>query len=139
MPVIACKLPAGLRIDHNSRVITLVGANIGEDLENVSRNGRPNDNSQRIEGFGLTTVSNEDADAFTDWANQVTYKNGKPSDGKLAEPFAALENGSIQGPFKDEAEARKEVKSISSAVSTGFEGLDPEAEGIEPDKDAGKK
>lgn len=139
MPVIACKLPAGLQIAHAGRTIVLAGANIGEDLENVSRNGRPNDNGRRAHGFGLTEISAEDAEAFTDWANQVTYKNGKPADGKLAEPYPALENGSILGPFKSLDEARKEVASIASSVSTGFEGLDAEAEGVEENEDAKPK
>lgn len=138
MPVIACKLPAGLNIRHAGKSIVLVGANIGEDLENVSRNGRPSDNASRCHGYGLTTVSEADADLFTDWANQVTYNNGKPADGKLAEPFPALENGSILGPFKSIDEARKECASIAGAVTTGFEGLDAEKEGIEENKDAAK-
>lgn len=139
MPVIACKLPAGLTIQHAGRSITLAGANIGEDLENVSRNGRPNDNGRRAHGFGLTEISAEDAEAFTDWANQVTYNNGKPADGKLSHPFPALENGSILGPFKSIDEARKEVASIAGSISTGFEGLDAEKEGVEENKDADKK
>lgn len=139
MPVIACKLPNGLLIDHNGSRITLAGANIGEDLENVSRNGRPNDNSRRSHGYGLSEISDKDAEAFTDWVNQVTYKNGKPADGKLADPFPALENGSILGPFKTLDEARKEVASLASSVLTGFEGLDAEKEGIEENKDADKK
>lgn len=139
MSVIACKLPAGLQIQHAGRVIVLAGANIGEDLENVSRNGNPSDNSRRIHGFGLTELKDADAEVFQDWVNQVTYKNGKPGDGKLADPYPALENGSILGPFKSIDEARAEVTSIASSISTGFEGLDGEKEGVEPDKDAGNK
>lgn len=139
MPVIACKLPAGLQIMHGGRSIVLAGANIGENLESVSRNGSPTDNDRRSHGFGLSEISDTDAEVFTDWVNQVTYKNGKPADGKLAEPFLALENGSILGPFKSLDEARKEVASIASSVTTGFEGLDSEAEGVETDKDAKKK
>ncbi len=138
MPVIACKLPAGLNVRHAGKSLVLVGANIGEDLENVSRNGRPSDNSSRCHGYGLTTISDADAALFADWANQVTYKNGTPADGKLAEPFVALENGSILGPFKSTDEARKECASLAGAVTTGFEGLDPEAEGIEENEDAAK-
>lgn len=138
MSVIACKLPAGLQIVHGGQTIVLVGANIGEDLENVSRNGLPADNMSRAHGYGLTTLTDAQTEAFTDWVNQVTYKDGKPGGGKLAEPFAALENGSILGPFKTVEEARKEVASLSSAVSTGFEGLDAEAEGVEQDEEADK-
>lgn len=134
--VIACKLPAGLQIDHNGQMIVLVGANIGEDIENVSRNGSPSDNASRTHGYGLTTLNEAQTEAFNDWVNQVTYKDGKPASGKLAAPFAALENGSILGPFKNIEEARKECASIASAVTTGFEGLDAEAEGVESDPEA---
>lgn len=129
MPVIACKLPAGLTIRHKGAKLTLAGSNIGEDLENVSRNGRPGDNPRRAHGYGLTEVSEDDAKVFAEWSDAVTFKNGVRSDGKLAEPFPALENGSILGPFKTIDEARKECASLATAVSTGFEGLDPEKEG----------
>jgi len=136
MPFIACKLPHGLRIQHQGKEILLVGGNIGEDLENVSRNGRPNDNEMRAHGFGLTEVSAADADVFEDWRNKVTYNEGAKEKGKLAHPFPALENGSILGPFKTKDEARKEAASLASSVSTGFEGLDPDAEKIEENTDA---
>lgn len=139
MPVIACKLPHGFQIEHKNAIITLVGANIGEDLANVSKNGQPNDNASRAYGYGLTTVSEAQATAFEDWSNAVTFNNGNPGDGKLAHPFKALENGSILGPFKTDAEARKEVAAISGAVITGFEGLDPAKEGVEENKEASKK
>lgn len=143
MPVIACKLPHGLTIQHNGEAITLVGANIGEDLEHVSRNGSPNDNAGRVHGFGLTTINDRQVAAFTDWSNIVTYTNGKPADGKLSDPFVALENGSILGPFKTMDDARKECAAVAGVVSTGFEGLDPNKEGsrlvkIDKDGDAGK-
>lgn len=138
MPVIACKLPAGLTIRHHGASLTLVGANIGEDIENVSRNGSPNDNARRSHGFGLTEVTDSDAKLFADWANSVTYKNGKVADGKLAQPFVALENGSILGPFGSFEEARKECGDIASAIKTGFEGLEPEKEGIEDNEEANK-
>ena len=114
----------------------MVGGNIGEDLENVSRNGRPNDNEFRAHGYGLTEISEDDAKAFDDWKNAVTFKEGDKAKGKLADPFPALENGSILGPFKTKDEARKEAASLAAAVSTGFEGLDPEAEKIEENTDA---
>lgn len=144
MPVIACKLPHGLLVRHNGQRITLVGGNIGEDLENVSRNGNPNDNAVRAHGYGLTTVSPAEAETFAAWSNAAVYKNGNPADGKLAEPFPALDNGSILGPFKTIDEARKECAAMAGVVVTGFEGLDPAKEGtgkvkIEKDADAGKK
>lgn len=139
MPVIACKLPAGLTICHKGQRITLVGANIGEDLENVSRNGRPNDNKARESGFGLTTLSDSDALLFADWSNAVTYVDGKKDAGKLADPFVALHNGAILGPFKSIDEARRECASVAGAVLTGMEGLDPEKEGIEEETDENGK
>jgi len=133
MPVIACKLPNGLQITHEGQTIVLVGSNIGERLENVSPNGRLDDNNHRSGGFGLTEVSDRQADAFAAWAKAVTMdENG----GKLAEPFPALENGSILGPYKSFDEARKECTAMSDAVATGFEGLDPEKEGVEKNDDA---
>jgi hypothetical protein len=123
--IIACKLPHGLQIDHNGRKIVLRGANVGEDLENVSKNGRPADNAGRVNGYGLTTLNDADLEAYQNWAALVTFRDGKKENGKLAEPFAPLENGSILGPFKSEADARKETADLSSAVQTGFEGVDP--------------
>lgn len=128
MSVVACKLPAGLEVTHNGQTIVLVGSNIGEDLENVSRNGRPNDNERRVAGYGLTELDTAKTAAFEDWVNVVSYTNGKKEDGKLAHPFAALENGSIIGPFKTIDDARKECKLLSSSIETGFEGLDEEEE-----------
>lgn len=135
MPFIACKLPAGLAIHHKGKVLVLVGANIGEDLENVSKNGRPSDNARRAYGYGLTEVSADSAAIFTDWANAVTYTDGLAASGKLPEPFVPLENGSILGPFKTIDEARKEVASLASSVTTGYEGLDPAKEGVEATDD----
>lgn len=143
MPVFACKLPNGLDIRHQGKSIILVGANIGEDLEAVSKNGLPSDNSARSHGYGLTTLSDEDAAVVNDWMNQVTYKDGKKANGKLAEPFLPVENGSILGPFGSIDEARKETATLASSITTGFEGLDAEKEaekldGVKPDKEAGK-
>lgn len=138
MAVVACKLPAGLSIRHAGAVLTLAGSNIGEDLENVSRNGRQTDNARRVHGFGLTELNDADADVFTDWANKATYQNGSPSDGKLSAPFPALENGSILGPFKTLDEARRECAAMAGVIATGFEGLDPEKEGVEENDEAPK-
>lgn len=134
MTVVACKLPAGLEIHHNGRRIVLHGANIGEDLENVSRNGSPNDNQMRAFGYGLTELNPADTEAFQDWVGQVTFKDGKSGE-KLAEPFAALENGAIMGPFKDRGEAIKEIGTLHSSVLTGMEGLDPAKEGVQDSDD----
>ena len=137
MPFIACKLPNGLQITHNGETITLLGANIGENLGLVSANGLPLDHSSRASGYGLTEITDRQAEAFADWSNKVTYKDGVKEAGKLADPFPALENGSILGPFKSEADARKEVVATASMVTSGFEGLDPSKEGVEEDKEAG--
>lgn len=133
MPFIACKLPSGLQIDHNGETIVLLGANIGENLAQVSANGLPSDNASRASGYGLTEVNDKQAAAFEDWSNQVQYVNGDKAAGKVPEPFPALDNGSILGPFKSKDEARKEAALMSSAVASGFEGLDPAKEGVEDD------
>lgn len=131
MPFVACKLPNGLEISHEGKTIVLHGANIGEDLENVSRNGAPTDNALRSYGYGFTELSDANAQTFQNWCDFVTYKGGDKANGKLADPFLALENGSILGPFKTKDEAVKEVTALHAAVRTGMEGLEPAAEGIE--------
>jgi len=128
MPFVACKLPAGLQIEHKGNILILLGANIGEDLASVSRNGRPNDNASRVAGYGLTELDNGKTETFEDWKNAVTYKDGKKEAGKLDHPFLALENHSIVGPFKTIDDARKECRALSGMIETGFEGLDEEAE-----------
>lgn len=128
MPFIACKLPSGLKIDDNGKSLVLVGSNIGEDAEHVSRNGSPGDNENRVSGYGLTEVSDQDAEFFEKWAAAVTYVDGQKTKGKLQHPFPALDNGSILGPFKTKDEARKECKALADQVATGFEGLDEEEE-----------
>lgn len=134
MPFVACKLPSGLEINHNGQRILLLGANIGEDLENVSRNGSPTDNEARRYGYGLTELDAKKAEAFEHWAGIVTYKNGKDGE-KLADPFLALENGAIMGPFASKADAIKEIGALHSSVTTGMEGLDPTKEGVEDSDD----
>lgn len=135
MPIIACKLPTGLSIQHKGKTLVLKGGNSGEKLQNVSENGDPTDNAFRASGFGLTEISDSDAELFADWSNAVTYKDGKAANGKLDHPFKPLENGSILGPFKTIDEARKEVVAVSDGVTTGFEGLDPSKEKVEDAKD----
>lgn len=121
---VACKLPHGLSIRHNGRVLNLYGANEGYDPTFLAPNGRSNDTERKSGGFGLTELTGDDAAAFEDWANRVTYKDGKKENGKVAEPFGALESGSIL-MFKSEAEARKETKAMAEAITTGTEGIDP--------------
>ncbi|MET0372729.1 MAG: hypothetical protein ABW128_00565 [Rhizorhabdus sp.] len=121
---VACKLPHGLTIKHNGQTINLNGANEGYDAADLARNGVPRDGENRSGGFGLTELTGDQAAAFDDWVNRVTYTNGKKDDGKLAEPFGALENGSIL-TFKSESEARKETKAMADAITTGTEGIDP--------------
>jgi len=139
MAFIACKLPHGLTICHNATRIILLGANVGEDLENVSRNGSPSDNARRVSGFGVTELDAGKTETFVDWAASVTYVDGDRAKGKLTEPFQALDNGAILGPFKTFDEARKECAGLSAQIVTGVEGLNPEKEKVETDKDAGKK
>lgn len=124
---IACKLPHGLTIRHKGQEINLNGPNEGYDPTYLAPNGRVNDGEKRSGGFGLTELTGEKADAFNDWVNSVTYKNGKAAEGKLAEPFLALENGQIMS-FKDEKSARDETKTMSDAIVTGTEGIDPETD-----------
>lgn len=123
--VYACNLPHGLEIHHHGQLVTLHGANIGEELDNPSKNGSPRDNRTRVYGFGLTELNDAQAEAFESWKTEVTTKDGKPlADGG----FPAFENGNILGPFKSRADAEKEVAALASIVQTGFEGVDPEAE-----------
>lgn len=133
---VICKLPHGLSIAHNGQTINLNGANEGYDPTFLAPNGRNNDGEKRVGGFGITELNGDQAAAFEDWSNQVTYKEGKKEKGKLTEPNLALENGMIV-PFKSEADARKEAKNLSSAITTGTEGIDPtndkqmQADGLE--------
>lgn len=144
MPFIACKLPHGLKIRFSqTETLVLKGSNIGERLDRVSENGRPEDNRSRVSGFGITEVDAKQAEAFEGWRNRVMYVDGQPTKGKLANPFLALDNGSILGPFKTFDDASKECATLADAITTGFEGLDADAEaekpdGVKPDKEAGK-
>lgn len=122
--VIANKLPHGLTITHNGEILNLNGANVGADPLNPLGNGSDASGGQRSAGYGLTTLNDKQAAAYEDWETKVTKDaNGGP----LAEPFQPLANGSIL-KFKNEQEARKETEALSSAVTTGFEGLDADAE-----------
>lgn len=125
MPFYACKLPHGLEVEHAGQTVVLLGANIGEELDNPSKNGEPRENRSRVYGFGLTELNERQTEAFEAWKTEVTTKDGKPlRDGG----FPAFENGLILGPFKSRADAEKECASIASIVTTGFEGVDPAAE-----------
>jgi len=124
MTFYACKLPHGLRVDYQGTTIILAGANIGEELDNPSKNGSPRENRQRVYGFGLTEVSDTQTEAFEKWRTEVTTFKGE----KLKDGFPAFDNGSILGPFKSRNDAEKECASVSSIVTTGFEGVDPEVE-----------
>ena len=124
MPFYACKLPHGLHVDHQGTTIILHGGNIGEELDNPSKNGSPRENRQRVYGFGLTEVSDKQGEAFESWRTEVTTHEGQ----KIKDGFVAFENGSILGPFKSRADAEKECAAVYSIVQTGFEGVDPEVE-----------
>lgn len=126
MPFYACKLPQGLEVEVNGQTITLCGANIGEELDNPSKNGSPRENRSRVYGFGLTELNERQTEAFEAWKKEVTHDpDGKPLRNS---GFPAFENGLILGPFKTRADAEKEVAAVSSIVTTGFEGVDPEEE-----------
>jgi hypothetical protein len=125
MSFYACKLPHGLHVEHEGTTIILHGGNIGEELENPSKNGSPRENRQRVYGFGLTELSDKQTDAFESWRKEVTTG---PDGAKIKDGFVAFDNGSILGPFKTRAEAEKECGAVSSIVTTGFEGVDPEVE-----------
>ncbi len=123
MPFYACKLPHGLEVDHGGQNIVLCGANIGEEIDNPSKNGSPRENRSRVYGFGLTELNDRQTESFEAWKKEVTTgPDGTPlRDGG----FPAFENGLILGPFKTRADAEKECAAVSSIVTTGFEGVDP--------------
>lgn len=125
MSFYACKLPHGLEVDYHGQTIVLHGANIGEELDNPSKNGSPRENRQRVYGFGLTELNERQTEAFEAWRKEVTTG---PDGAKIPNGFVAFDNGSILGPFKSRADAEKECAAVSSIVTTGFEGVDPEVE-----------
>lgn len=127
--VVACSLPSGLAVDHAGKTIILNGAHVGVDLEMLPKNGLLNDTELRGGGYGLTTLSDADAEVFLAWTDSVT----KGPDGKdLQEPFAPIATGAIIWA-KSEKEVRSEAK---SSPGTGIPGVDPEKElpkeGLEP-------
>lgn len=126
MPFYACKLPQGLEVPYRGQTIILHGANIGEELDNPSKNGSPRENRNRVYGFGLTELNDRQTEAFEAWKTEVTTKDGQPLPNGGG--FPAFENGLILGPFKSRADAEKECAAVSSIVTTGFEGVDPEVE-----------
>lgn len=143
-----CKLPHGLTISHKGSSVELRGANSSFNASTpiIGLNNLDGD----AYGFGITELNDKDAATVEDWAASVTLvldSDGKPTKTKLADPYPALDNGSIQGPFASEADAREEAKLLGSAVRTGFEPVDPDtdremkAAGIEEVKEnkGGKK
>lgn len=149
MPFLLCKLPHGLIINHQGQTINLRGPNEGSDPLDPYKNGFQTDNANAAAGYGITEITDKQADAFVDWRKSVTCKpDGKGGYGDKLPPdqsFPAVTNGSIEGPFKSVDEARAEAKVLTDAVTTGFEGIDPKtdkamaAAGLEADEDAGKK
>ena len=129
MAFYASKLPHGLKIEHDGQTVILNGANIGEDLANPSNNGSPREHRRRLYGYGLTELPTAKAEAFEAWKLSVTTKDGQ----KVANGFAALENGAILGPFRSIADAEKEIAAMSGIVTTGFEGVDPVKEAKKKD------
>ena len=67
MSFYACKLPHGLKVEHGGQTVILHGANIGEELDNPSKNGSPRENRQRVYGFGLTELPDSQTEAFEAW------------------------------------------------------------------------
>lgn len=117
MLTVACSLPAGLLIDHHGRQIRLNGAHVGIDQSLLPANGMLGDGDLRAGGFGLTTLSDDDATTFDEWVASVTKgQDGKP----LREPFAPIATGAIKW-FKSEADARKEATKEPGSVG----GMDP--------------
>lgn len=125
--IVACKLPHGLTVTHNGQIINILGANADLNPLNPAANGALGDGAIMSGGFGLTTLNDDQSAAFEDWCNKALYVEGDKSKGLLAEPFAPLKNGSLE-TFKSVADARKETSSITTDVSTGFDGLDGDAE-----------
>jgi hypothetical protein len=125
--IIACKLPHGLSITHNGQTININGTNVDGNPLNPAANGAIVDGPEMSGGFGLTTLNDEQAKAFEDWSNKALYKDGEKAKGFLEEPFLPLKNSSIIS-FKSEADARKETKTLATAVTSGFDGLDGDAE-----------
>lgn len=126
--VVACSLPSGLAIDHGGKTVSLNGAHVGIDPEMLPKNGMINDTELRGSGFGLTTLSDAQADTFLAWVDTVTMRDGQP----LQEPFAPIATGAIIWA-KSEKDARAEAK---NKPGTGIPGIDPEKElpkeGLEP-------
>ncbi len=127
MPIIACKLPHGLTITHQGRTININGSNVNFDALSPDKNGALADGTGLSAGFGLTTLSDQDAAVFEDWSNRALYKDGEKAKGLLEEPFQPLLNGVIK-PYKSEGDARKDTSATTTDVATGFDGLDGDAE-----------
>ena len=125
--IVACKLPHGLSITHNGLTINLNGANVQFDPLNPYANGSLREGASLSAGFGLTTLTDEQGAAFQDWADKALYVNGAKLDGYLAEPFPPLRNGALE-IYGSMADARKDTNAVSTDVSTGFDGLDGDAE-----------
>jgi hypothetical protein len=130
MPVIACKLPHGLSITHNGRMLNLNGANADADPMAPAPNGAALESTTMVAGYGLTTLSDDEMAVFEDWRLNALYKRSgdKPSKeaGLLEEPFLPLTNDTILS-FKDDATARRELRT-KAGTATGFDGIDGDAE-----------
>lgn len=127
--VVACSLPSSFTFDHGGRTIVLNGANVSTNMDVLPANGASNDTELRAAGYGLTFLTDGEAELFLAWADSVT----KGVDGKyLVEPFAPIATGAIKWN-KTEKEARTEAK---NSPGTGIPGIDPEKElpkeGLEP-------
>lgn len=127
--VVACSLPSGLAVDHGGKTIVLNGANVSTNLEMLPANGSQGDTELRAAGYGLTFLSDADAETFLAWVASVTKA---PDGSDLREPFAPIATGAVKWN-KTEKEARTEAK---NSPGTGIPGIDPAKElpkeGLEP-------
>lgn len=127
MAIIACKLPHGLTIKHQGHTININGTNADFNPLAPSANGAIGESPNLSAGFGLTTLSDEQAAVFEDFRNKALYVEGQESKGKLEEAFPPFLNGSIE-IYKSMSDARKESAAITDDVNSGFDGLDGDAE-----------
>lgn len=112
----------------DGKSITLLGANIGENLQMPSLNGQPADGMARRYGYGITELSAQQADLYEKFRLMSCFVDGDEKKGKLNFPFLAFENGALLGPFATRSDLEKEVASLVGIVTTGFEGVDPDAQ-----------
>ena len=118
---VACSLPAGLTIEHDSVKVNLNGPNVGADPLNPVRSGRAPDSELRVHGAGITKLEGAQEEAFQAWWKGVTLNpGGKPLPDHAK--FAPIASGALR-QFASEADLRKEV---ARNEVPGIPGLDPD-------------